>query len=113
MHELDTDAGGFEWVDANDSATSVLSFLRKGKSPKDVVLVVLNLTPVIRMQYHLGVPHRRPLEGNIEQRRRTNMRGAAWEILAGSWRKILPRTAAPIRLKLTLPPLGALFLKPA
>ena len=32
LHELDTEAGGFEWVDCNDSANSTLSFLRK--SPK-------------------------------------------------------------------------------
>src|SRR5690242_5557237 len=51
LHELDTDPAGFEWVDANDSTTSVISLLRKGKSPNDVVLVVCNFTPVPRLAY--------------------------------------------------------------
>ncbi len=34
LHELDNDPAGFEWLDANDSGASVLSFLRKGKSSR-------------------------------------------------------------------------------
>jgi 1,4-alpha-glucan branching enzyme len=112
LHELDTDAGGFEWVDANDSATSVLSFLRKGKSPKDVVLVVLNLTPVIRMQYHLGVPHpgrwKEILNSDAHE-----YAGSGVGNFGGVLAEDSPAHGRPYSLKLTLPPLGALFLKPA
>jgi 1,4-alpha-glucan branching enzyme len=57
LHELDADRAGFEWIDANDAEYSVLSFLRKGKSPGDEVLVVCNFTPVPRHNYRVGVPH--------------------------------------------------------
>src|SRR5947208_13214181 len=40
VDELDCDPAGFEWIDANDHTTSVLSLLRKGASTQDVVLVV-------------------------------------------------------------------------
>ncbi len=57
MHVLDNDPAGFEWVDANDNATSTVSLLRKSESPQDTVLVVCNFTPVPRMGYRVGVPH--------------------------------------------------------
>src|SRR5207253_1140468 len=40
LHELDTEPSGFEWVDANDSSNSVLSFLRRARSKDAVILVV-------------------------------------------------------------------------
>ncbi len=42
LHELDSDPAGFEWVDCNDAPMSVISLLRKGKSPRDTVLVACN-----------------------------------------------------------------------
>jgi 1,4-alpha-glucan branching enzyme len=56
LYERDFTADGFEWIDANDSDTSVLSFLRKGARQEDVVLVVCNFTPVPRENYRVGVP---------------------------------------------------------
>jgi 1,4-alpha-glucan branching enzyme len=56
MHELDCDPAGFEWVHTSDSDASVLAFLRKGRDPADTVLVVLNLTPVVRHRYRVGAP---------------------------------------------------------
>jgi 1,4-alpha-glucan branching enzyme len=56
LHELDFDAAGFEWVDASDADSSVISFLRKGKRAEDTVLVVCNFTPVPRHNYRIGVP---------------------------------------------------------
>jgi 1,4-alpha-glucan branching enzyme len=57
MHVLDNNPAGFEWVDANDSATSTVSLLRKSENPQDTVLVVCNFTPVPRIGYRVGVPH--------------------------------------------------------
>jgi 1,4-alpha-glucan branching enzyme len=55
LHELDCDPAGFEWVDFSDYEQSVISFLRKSKSG-EMVLVVLNFTPVPRYNYRVGVP---------------------------------------------------------
>src|SRR5438477_9995530 len=55
LHELDTEAAGFEWVDANDSNQSVASYLRKDRAGEPV-LVVLNYTPLVRTGYRVGVP---------------------------------------------------------
>jgi 1,4-alpha-glucan branching enzyme len=56
LHELDHDPAGFEWVDCNDADQSVLSLLRKGRGTSDVLLAVLNFTPVPREGYRIGVP---------------------------------------------------------
>ena len=57
LHLYDCKPAGFEWVDCSDTEQSVVSLLRKGSSPEDLMLVVCNFTPVPRMNYHLGVPH--------------------------------------------------------
>jgi 1,4-alpha-glucan branching enzyme len=56
LHELDFDGAGFEWVDFGDHEQSVISYLRKGRSADDTVLVVCNFTPVPRYNYRIGVP---------------------------------------------------------
>lgn len=56
LHEYDFDAKGFEWIDCNDWENSILTFLRKGDDPEDVVLIGCNFTPVPREMYRIGVP---------------------------------------------------------
>ena len=56
MHELDFESGGFEWIDFSDWERSIISFIRKGRSTKDIVLVVCNFTPVPQYNYRVGVP---------------------------------------------------------
>jgi 1,4-alpha-glucan branching enzyme len=111
LHELDTDPAGFEWVDANDNQTSVLSFLRKGKSPTDTVLIVCNFTPVPRLEYRVGVPfggYWRELLNSDAQ----DYAGSGMGNGGGVRAEYLPAHGRPHSLRMTLPPLGVLFLKP-
>lgn len=55
LYELDFEREGFEWIDYSDWEKSVISFLRKGKSSENIVLVVCNFTPVVRSDYRIGV----------------------------------------------------------
>ena len=57
LHEIDNHIRGFEWVDFRDVESSVLSFLRRGRGTREVILFVCNFTPVVRYDYRLGVPH--------------------------------------------------------
>lgn len=57
LYEYDCNGQGYEWIDCQDSEQSILCFMRKGKEPKDYVLVVCNFTPVPRWNYRVGVPH--------------------------------------------------------
>jgi len=56
LYEVDFDYAGFEWLDCNDSDNSIVSFIRKGKSPEDTLVFVCNFTPVVRHDYRIGVP---------------------------------------------------------
>jgi 1,4-alpha-glucan branching enzyme len=112
LHENDFAQDGFEWVDFSDREHSVVSFLRKGADPNDVLLAVCNLTPVPRANYGFGVPQ-----------------GGFWQVLldsdasryGGSGYSHIERVeAAPLpahgrlhSLYLNLPPLAVMLLKPA
>ncbi len=56
MFETDFDPSGFAWIDCNDNQRSVVSFLRRGRDPEDVMLFGCNFTPVPQPNYRVGVP---------------------------------------------------------
>lgn len=56
LHEISFDGTGFEWIDMSDRASSVIVFLRKGNNPEDRTVVVMNMTPVPRESYRIGLP---------------------------------------------------------
>ena len=56
LWQADYDLPGFFWLDCSDHENSVMSFVRQNSQGCDPVLVVLNLTPVPRMGYRLGLP---------------------------------------------------------
>ena len=47
---------GFEWIDDGNATDSVLLYIRKGNDRKDDLVVALNLTPVVRNDFRVGVP---------------------------------------------------------
>jgi 1,4-alpha-glucan branching enzyme len=53
---------GFEWVDLNHRAESVISFMRKGKEDGSEILVLLNMTPVVRKGWEVHVKGTEPWE---------------------------------------------------
>ena len=55
MWQLDNDPGGFEWIDANDAAGNVFSWLRFGRDGS-AVACVSNMSPMVRHDYRLGLP---------------------------------------------------------
>lgn len=56
LWELEQSWEGFRWINEADNENSVLSYIRRGKKPKDDVYVVANFTPVDRPVYKIGVP---------------------------------------------------------
>ncbi len=46
---------GFEWIDLNHRSESVVVYKRKGKHEEDDLLVILNLTPVVRTDWKITV----------------------------------------------------------
>jgi 1,4-alpha-glucan branching enzyme len=52
----DHDHAGFYWMDCSDNANSVMSFVRQDADKTSELLVILNLTPVLRHNYRIGLP---------------------------------------------------------
>ena len=59
MYEVDNDWAGFEWVNCDDCDRSIYSFIRKTKDGKKKLLFVLNMTPIKREGFEVGVPGRK------------------------------------------------------
>lgn len=103
------DDKGFSWVDCNDAAQSVISFQRR--CGDQFMIVILNFTPVIREHYRIGVP----VAGNYQEI--FNSDSAYYGGSNVGNQGVLQTDASPWMdqlqsLSLTLPPLGALILKP-
>jgi len=110
LHQVEFDWHGFEWIDANDSDNSVLSFIRRGKKPEDLIVAVVNATPVVRGGYRLGVPH----PGFYQEILNTDASpygGSNVGNMGGQQSADVPAQGRLHSLVLTLPPLAAILLK--
>jgi 1,4-alpha-glucan branching enzyme len=56
LWQSDYDPGGFCWIDCTDRDNSVLSFIRQTADGSHQLVVILNLTPVLREKYRVGLP---------------------------------------------------------
>ncbi|HMU53822.1 MAG TPA: 1,4-alpha-glucan branching protein GlgB [Nitrospira sp.] len=110
LHEYDLNSLGFEWIDCNDSESSVVSFIRKGASSDDVILVVCNFTPISRTNYRLGVPRGGPWKELLNSDA-TQYGGSGWGNFGGVTAVPVPLHGRTHSVTLTLPPLSALFFK--
>jgi 1,4-alpha-glucan branching enzyme len=110
MHQLDNQPGGFDWIDCTDAAQSIISFVRRGKSPDEVILAVFNFTPVPRMGYRVGVPG----PGYWTEILNTDAGlygGSNVGNAGGVYAEFSPKHNQPYSLLLNLPPLGAVYFK--
>jgi 1,4-alpha-glucan branching enzyme len=106
----DPDPRGFYWLDCTDRDSSVVSYVRQDGERH--VVVVLNLTPVPRCDYRVGVP----AWGRYVRRFSSDDRafgGSEFETLGSVETEPVPYHGLDQSVRLNLPPLGALLLEPA
>lgn len=56
LYEKSFEESGFEWIEGGDAENSVLVYARKGYNSSDDLLIVLNMTPVPRNTWRIGLP---------------------------------------------------------
>jgi 1,4-alpha-glucan branching enzyme len=105
----DHDAEGFAWIDASDVEASVYSWIRRAGA--EMAVVVLNLTPVPRHGYRLGLPRSgrwvEAMNSDSEHYGGSNVGNyGGVEAIEHSWH------GQPASATLSLPPLGGLILVP-
>jgi 1,4-alpha-glucan branching enzyme len=111
LHELDHDPRGFEWIAANDAATSVYAFARFPHPGGRPLLGVFNCTPVPRFNFRIGAP-REGLWTEILNTDGAGFGGGNHGNFGAVEASPVPWHGRPYSLSLTLPPLGALYLVP-
>jgi 1,4-alpha-glucan branching enzyme len=113
LYDHDFDHMGFEWIDFNDSDNSVVSFLRKPVGYEAPPLVfICNFTPVVRQDYRIGVPfpgvYHELLNSDAAEYGGSNVRSQDGKYYADE----IPWQSQQCSLKLSIPPLGTVILKP-
>jgi 1,4-alpha-glucan branching enzyme len=56
LWQIDNDSRGFEWIDSEDAAGNVFSWLRRDESGAPIAVVV-NLSPVVHHEHRLALPN--------------------------------------------------------
>jgi len=112
LYQVDFSYEGFEWIDCNDTDHSIVSFIRKGIDFKEMLIFVCNFTPTVHDSYCIGAPFDLEYElvlnsnyekyGGYEPDKDNVIYTVEKEPLHGR----------PYRLKLSIPPLSVLILRP-
>lgn len=110
LFDMDHEPEGFQWIDPHDYSQSVLTFIRRARNGKFLV-VACNFTPMVRYDYRIGVPQAGPyLEIFNSDRVEYGGSGQANNVILTAndqgWHN------QPSSLQLKLPPLGIVLLKP-
>ncbi|MSS75567.1 MAG: 1,4-alpha-glucan branching protein GlgB [Methyloglobulus sp.] len=108
LHYHDFDHNGFEWIDCHDAQQSIISYRRK--SEHEDLCVVLNFTPVPRESYRIGVPKAGVYTEifNSDSRYYNGSNVGNGAVLS----EPVPWMNQENSICLSLPPLGAIILKP-
>ncbi len=111
LHARDCETEGFRWIDADDAAHSVFSWLRFDGAGGPPVAVISNFTPVPRQGWRFGLPavgRWRVLLNTDATELGGSGAGCMTEVVATAE----PRHGLPASACIDLPPLGALYLEP-
>jgi 1,4-alpha-glucan branching enzyme len=111
LYETDAVPEGFQWL-CSDAEDSVIAYVRRGSDPAQFVVAICNFTPVVRYDYHVGVPAAVSLREAINTD--ASLYGGSNVGNLGA----VPVHAVPAHgqthsISVTLPPLAALILVPA
>jgi 1,4-alpha-glucan branching enzyme len=111
LWEVDFEPEGFRWLEANDAANNVIAFARLDSAQARPLVCVLNLSPVPREDYRVGMP----LPGRWREVLNTDSTyygGTGIGNLGSVIADAVPWHDQPYSAPLALPPLAALWLVP-
>jgi 1,4-alpha-glucan branching enzyme len=111
LWEVDFDPSGFRWLEANDASNNVLAFARLDAAGERPLVCVLNLSPVPRYGYRVGMPlccrWREVLNTDA-----TGYGGSGVGNLGAVEAEPVPWHDQPFSAEVTLPPLAAVWFVP-
>jgi len=110
LYENNFSQEGFEWIDNQDGANSVMSWMRKGKNAEDDLIFIGNFTPQVLTNYRIGVSK----PGFYQEIFNTdNLKYGGSDLLQPEEQESfpIPKSGRIHSIPLTLPPLAIVVLK--
>lgn len=111
FYEVDFDYRGFEWIDHSNADDSVISYMRKGSTPGDYMIVICNFTPVVRHDFRIGV-HERIKYQEIFNSDDVNYWGSGVKNEGFMEAGDIPANGKEFSIEVTLPALSTIVIKP-
>jgi 1,4-alpha-glucan branching enzyme len=111
LYQCDSHPSGFQWIDCADSDNSVVSLMRRAEDPADFLIAIVNFTPLPRYGYVIGAPR----AGRYDEILNSDSNAYGGSNVGNEGAVQTDPVAShgfPQSLRLTLPPLGFLLLKP-
>jgi 1,4-alpha-glucan branching enzyme len=101
---------GFEWIALNHRQESVVCYRRSGKKKNDDVLIILNMTPVVRNDWQIIVSGK-PYTQEIFNSDKTIYWGTGNVFNPDIRSELIDKENNTYRLRVNLPPLAGIILK--
>ncbi len=111
LYERDYHPDGFRWLAPDDSGNSILSMIRFAEDASDHLVIVINMTPVTKEYYAIGVPEdcHYKVVLNTDS---VYYGGSNYSVGDNFPPQEKPLHKQPFSIALDIPPLAAVFLKP-
>jgi 1,4-alpha-glucan branching enzyme len=109
LWEQDTSPSGFSWIDANDAANNVFSFVRFGAGGTAVACIA-NFSGVPHLGYRVGLPHAGRWAEIINTDSEVYL-GSGVGNMGSVVADDKPWHAQPASAEIAVPPLGTLWLR--
>jgi 1,4-alpha-glucan branching enzyme len=110
LYENQFNTDGFEWIDVDHRQESVIVFRRKGKKKEDDLMIVMNMTPVVRNDWEIYLTDK-TYSKEIFNSDSKKYWGTGNVFNPDIRSELIDKDQKRWRLRLNLPPLGALILK--
>ena len=110
LYENQFNIDGFEWVDLNHRHESVIVFARKGKKESENLLIILNMTPVPRLDWEIYV-YGKTFTKEIFNSDSRNYWGTGDVYNPDIRSELVDRDQKQYKIKVNLPPLAGIILK--
>jgi 1,4-alpha-glucan branching enzyme len=110
LWELDHDATGVLWIDANHISQSVICLVRRGKSSDEFVLVVINFSAEVFQSYRVGVPMS-GMYNEILNSDHANYGGSDQINPHPIQSADIPWHGQPYSIEITVPPMGGTYFR--
>jgi 1,4-alpha-glucan branching enzyme len=111
MYVKQFESDGFEWLDLNHREESVISFKRKGNLPSEDLIVILNMTPIEKIDWIVSITGEPSNWQEIFNSDEKSFWGTGNYVNKAVIIPQIQKNVKNYEIKLSLPPLGGCIIK--